>query len=615
LVGAVLHSPLVAQVRDTSRAVRVEVPKREDSLLVRDSLLRRDSIRAANPPRDTIKAAFVQAEAPVLADPSGGYAWDRRTMFSTGALTVQDLLDRIPGLTSLRSGWISHPMSAAYLGDPGRVRVFFDGLELEELDPRLSTRIWDLTQIPLWALDDIRVERTASEIRIHMRSWRVDHTTPFTRTDIYTGDQGTNLYRGLFGRRYKHGEAIQFAGQQYGTNPGGLANGSDQLSMLVRTGVARPRWTADVVLLRGDRNRGMLRPSDAADTIPTTESTRTDAYARFGWGSTDRGFWAQALAHASKYTYGGESSTGTSTTTGGRDTTRYLSQYVAMTGYATGPWHVSFTQRALVGLQKRIVTPSFRGSYETPLLTLSAFAEGRIRDSTRRADVNAVIRPTSFVFLGASLAAERPELETRFVYDPADSANTAMTQRLGYAANFTRAEAGLRVRQLWLSGGIMRRDPVFLDAPTLYRKGTPVVADSSRQALFATIRGRVWKSLYADAQATQWNDTSGFYRPRYQTRSELYVSTSLPERFPSGNFHFLASVVHEYRSHMYWPDTTAAIRIPGYRTISTLLQVRILSAEVFWNYRNILGARYEQIPGYRAPRLSNLYGVRWEFWN
>lgn len=138
---------------------------------------------------------------------------------------------------------------------------------------------------------------------------------------------------------------------------------------------------------------------------------------------------------------------------------------------------------------------------------------------------------------------------------------------------------------------------------------------SSLQGVFATARGRLWKSLYADATAIQWSDTGSFYRPRYQTRSEVYLSTSLLNRFPTGNFHLLASAVHEYRSSTLWPESTGVIRLRGYRTVSTLVQVRILTAEVFWNFRNLLGERYAQIPGYRQPRLTNIYGVRWEFWN
>jgi hypothetical protein len=171
------------------------------------------------------------------------------------------------------------------------------------------------------------------------------------------------------------------------------------------------------------------------------------------------------------------------------------------------------------------------------------------------------------------------------------------------------------VRDLWLSAGVLRRDSSLLDAPAIFRRSTPSLVEPSVEGVFATVRGRLWKALYAEAHATQWSDTGSYYRPRYLTRAELYVSTSMRERFPSGNFHLLASAVHEYRSSSLWPHSAGPIRLTGYRTISTLIQVRILTAEVFWNLRNILDERYVQIPGYRLPRLTNIYGVRWEFWN
>jgi hypothetical protein len=620
VVGAVLHSVAHAQVRDTTRTkrdtsrsptdtitgrrdstakrdttkeVRVELPARADSMLQRDSLIRRDTARVV---RDTIKPPLTTAEAPVLADPTGSFVWDRRDLFSTGALTLQDLLERVPGVTTIRSFWISEPQIGAFMGDPGRLRVFLDGLELEELDPRMRG-IWDLTQIPLWALDDVRIERGASEIRVYLRSWRVDRTTPYSRTDIYTGDQNTNLYRGLFGRRYQHGEALQIAGQQYGTNPGQTVESSDQLGVLARVGIARKGWSADAFLLRGDRNRGRTVTQPRRDTIPATESTRSDAYARFGWGSTDKGAWVQGLASASKLAYGGQKAT--STTAATADTSRFRSQYVLTGGYSIGPVHASVTQRYRAGLFRRVATPSARVGVDTKLLTLSVLADGRGLDSTRRLDASAVVRPVSFLFFAGALGREQPR-------SPSDSLP---------GATFMRGEAGLRLRDLWVSGGVLRRDPVLLDAPVIFRRQTQLSTDASAQGVFATVRGRLWKAVYADAQGVQWSDTGSFYRPKYQARSELYVSTSLLDRFPSGNFHLLASAVHEYRSSSLWPDSTGVTRVSGYRTISTLLQVRILTAEVFWNFRNILGERYSQIPGYRLPRMTNIYGVRWEFWN
>lgn len=582
-----------AAKRDTTREVRVPVPPREDSLILRDSLKRVDSVAVSAAAKDSIKAPLATAEAPVLADPSGSYVWDRRDVFSTGALTVQDLLDRTPGVTGFRSGWIADPMFTSFLGDPGRVRVFLDGLELEELDPRMR-RIWDLTQIPLWALDDIRVERGASEIRVHLRSWRVDRTTPYTRTDVYTGDQSTNLYRGLFGRRYQHGEVLQFGGQQFGTDPGRLQESSDQLGVLARIGWARDAWSADAFFLRGDRHRGRTFTLTLSDTVPATESTRSEAYLRLGWGSPDEGPWIQTVANASKYGYGGEQRS-TGATTLQADTNRSRSQYLVAGGYTMGRVRASVTQRYLVGGSRRIATPAARLGIASRLLTVSGFAEGRGIDSTRRLEASAVVRPLDFIFLAGAIGTERP--------------------RFASTTHFVRAEAGMRVRDLWLTGGMIRRDSATLDAPVIFRSATPAVSEPPVEGLFATLRGRIWKAIYAEAQGIQWSDTGSFYRPKYQTRSEVYVSTSLLDRFPSGNFHFLASAVHEYRSSSLWPAATGPIRLTGYRTISTLIQVRILTAEVFWNLRNVLDERYTQIPGYRLPRLTNIYGVRWEFWN
>lgn len=617
LVGAVLHAEAGAQqpdtvrtrpdslrarrdsvIRDSITAVRVvPIPPGADSLLKRDSLVAEKAREAAAPPpRDTIKDPIAYADAPTVAIPTGNFVWKREDMFSSGALTVQDLLDRIPGVTSLRSGWIAQPMVSAYLGDGGRVRVFLDGLEITDLDPRMQGA-WDLTQIPLWALDELRVERGAGEIRLHLRSWRVSRTTPFTRTDIYTGDQSTNLYRGLFGRRYQHGEVLQLAGQQFGTAPGRNAQGSDQLGVLARVGWAANGWSADGFMIRLDRNRGRSLSELSADTIPGVESTRTDAYVRLGWGAPDQGLWAQGIASASKYVFGGRSSTGTGEDES-VDTTRSHSQYLLTGGYGRGPIRASFAQRLVVGARRHVATPSARASFETSLLTLSAFAEGRSLDSTRRLDASIVVRPVSFAFVSVATGTERHLL--------GDSLGSPV---------FSRAEAGVRVADVWLSGGVLRRARIRLEPLTLFRAGTPAVADSAAQGTFASIRGRIYKAIHADIQGIQWNDTAAFYRPRHEARSELYVSTSLLDRFPTNNFHLLLSAVHEYRSTSWWPDADGPIRLPAYRTLSTLVQVRIINAEVFWNFRNLLGERYSQIPGYPLPRLTNVYGVRWQFWN
>jgi len=514
-------------------------------------------------------------------------------MFESGALTVQDLLDRTPGLTGMRANWIAQPMVSAYLGDTRRVRVSVDGFELEELDPRMG-RVWDLSQIPLWSLDDLVIERSASEVRLLLRTWRVDRTTPFTRTDIYTGDQATNLYRGLYGRRYRHGEVLQLAGQQFSATPGRFADNSDQLGFMTRIGIGRPMWTADAVLLRQGRHRGRNFTQTLSDTVPGTESVRSDAYLRFAWTDTSHGIWAQSIAGASVYTYHEPSQSSASTTL---DSGQSRSQYVFAGGYNRGALKASFTQRFLLGSGRHVATPSARLGWDAARLSVSAYGEGRGLDSTRRFDVSAVLRPVRLVYVAGSVGTERPL---------ADSAGAPV---------FSRIEAGLRLRDVWLGGGVMQRDAIELDPVRIVRAATTVHPDSAATGTFATLRGRVWKAVYLDAYAVRWNDTTGAYRPQYQTRTELYLSTSMLDRFPTGNFHVRAAVVHEYRSTLFWPDSSGFVREPGHRVFSTILQFKIVSAEVFWNYRNTISARYSEIPGYRLPRLTNIYGVRWEFWN
>jgi hypothetical protein len=68
---------------------------------------------------------------------------------------------------------------------------------------------------------------------------------------------------------------------------------------------------------------------------------------------------------------------------------------------------------------------------------------------------------------------------------------------------------------------------------------------------------------------------------------------------------------------MYAPSGTNPLgqSTPGAGIISTLLEIRISTAVIFWEYRNVVGAIYSTYPGYIMPRLVNLYGVRWQFWN
>ena len=611
-----MHAPLAAQVKDTVQkrdtTLTIRAPLHADSL-IRDSLAKLDSIRIARLNADSIKSPIAEAEQPTGFSIGRRLHWNRDSLFATGALTLADLLDRVPGLTVMHAGWIAAPAVGAYLGDVRRVRVFYDGFEYAPLDPR-GGGAHDLTQINLWSVEDATIEQAPDEIRVYLRSWRTRNVTPQTRTDVSTGDQQTNMYRGFFGKRFHSGADFQFAAQQYGTTPPSrFGASSDNNSAVARVGMARSGWSLDAYAMRIGRHRGVivgeLPDGTPGDSIPTVGSTRNDAYLRAAYGDPDESrVWAQVLAVESKYDYTGVRTktipnpvtpADSAFNTRSLDTTVLTTQYVASAGTVRGPWQLSANARVFASGGRSFVSPWVRASFLTNRLGVTGLASGKSVDSVTHSDITAQFTPLSFISLVGGVGRTT------------DSRNPDSS----FTTKYARAEVGLRVNGLWLIGGVLHRDSVRLSPArifdTLYlpRSSPPVTAYT------AAIRGPVWRWLNADISAVKWTDSVGSYRPQYQTRSELFVRTNLLDKFPSGDFGLMASVIHEYRSgiNLPFPSATGFRSTIGYRTLSTLLEIRILSATISWQFRNTLGERYSQVPQYIMPRQTNFYGVRWSF--
>ena len=45
------------------------------------------------------------------------------------------------------------------------------------------------------------------------------------------------------------------------------------------------------------------------------------------------------------------------------------------------------------------------------------------------------------------------------------------------------------------------------------------------------------------------------------------------------------------------------------------VEIRVQTAVVSYQFRNVLQQRYLEVPGFVMPRQTQLYGVRWDFWN
>jgi hypothetical protein len=619
-------------------------------------MVRNDSIRQGIVPlpagarrdsaaRDTVKAPLTRSEAPPVLEIGAPRIYDRTAMFATGALTLSDLLGRVPGLTEFTTGWLGAPTVVASQGDLRRVRIFLDGLELDPLGRRAQGTS-AANDLPLHAIEEIRIERGAEEVRVYARSWRVERTNPYTRADIATGDQNTNLYRAYFGRRYDHGEALQLSAEQYSTQPDRRLPSSSGLHVMARAGLTHGPWSTDLFAERSDVDRGPWVGTgtfaETVDTISALQTRRTTAYARLGNGDPERGRWFQLLAAAEAHQGIARGARSTSTTTGVPDTTAYENQLLLTGGATVLGTRFSAAERIRRASGRTSHVASGRASFDHSRLGISLFAEGRSALYPARAEATVKLAPFDRVAIIASgsrtgagkfsrvfgdfqytpfvdasgTVVNRPENEFGGGYDSSRAARYELGARTSL-----RAEAGIRVRDVWVSGGVLRRGATTLLAATELDSAAshPGALRVEGEATGATValRGRVYRALNVDAWAVRWNDSTGLYRPQFQTRAELYLQTNLLNRFPRGNFGLLGSLAHEYRSNARFATSDEeAVRVaPGFRTLAFKLEIRIQTAVVSYQFRNLLQERYAQVPGFSMPRQTQFYGVRWDFWN
>jgi TonB-dependent Receptor Plug Domain len=559
------------------------------------------------PPKDTIKTPIARAYTPRSTEiAANGWHWDRDAMFASGAQTLAELLANVPGVTLMTTGFILAPQVIAYYGDPGRVRIFLDGIEMDVLNPR-NGGIQDFAMIPFWSLEDVQVERAAGELRVHLRLWRVDRTTANTRTDVITGTENLNLYRGFFGKRFDNGAVIQLAGQQQSTIDIGGMDG-DALGGMARVGWARGDWSVDGTWLHQgiDRNAGdrYIDTSPQLSAIPPYFGSEGLAYFRVAWRDPDAdGPWAQFIAATLTEAKGDTNSSLASglagvSSTDSTDTTTSRSEYVLAAGLTRWGIRLSSTNRIRSISQKSYFSPGVRAEYSSRLLTVSAFGEHAL-DSTTHADVSGRLAPFPWLNIGASASELIPKYSSQ-----------------GPSVTNTRIEVGLEWHDRWVTGGLVTRSSSLVAAPIELDTSMRAVLVPAANGEIVSFRGPLLLGVHFDFDAINWSST-GPYRPQTQARAKLWFESSFLHRFPRNNFHVYASGTFDYFSTMYVPLGTNATgqSSDGAGIISTLLEIKISSAVIFWQYRNAAGAIYSTFPGYVMPRLVNLYGMRWQFWN
>jgi hypothetical protein len=220
------------------------------------------------------------------------------------------------------------------------------------------------------------------------------------------------------------------------------------------------------------------------------------------------------------------------------------------------------------------------------------------RDSVMVAEVGLLARPLSFLRLTGT-AGKRTSI-----------GGSAATEGI-----FASGDLGVRIKRLWLHGGVILRDSITIEPPTVFDSSLTERADPAATGTYVRLRGALWRDLFADVSVAQW-DKGGWYRPESETSATIYVDTWWLNKFPQRTFHVYAGLTWSNRGDVRFPSGDAGeVVARGHSTISSLLEIRILSAVISWQARNIRGLEQSEVPGLQLPRRLNVYGVRWVLWN
>ncbi len=592
-----------------------QVPSVLDSAL----RVRQDSAARA----DSAVGALPESELPLLTEVGMSHRWNRDSLFSTGALTLADFLDRVPGLFTMRARFYMAPQVASYNGDVARVRLFLDGVELDALDPR-GGGITDLSQFPIAALEELVIERGANELRLHMRSWRGPlRYTAQTRADVFTGDNRSNTFRGFLARRAANGVAFQTMLQQRSTDDRRLGGDGDATTVFARLGLVRANWSVDATLLRVRSTQQTLSVVNVTNyllvgrAIPRYDLVQRDAYLRLGIGQQERGPWLQVVA-ASRQTAENTPFAAAADSDGfvadSADTTRTSAQYVASAGWSSARLRFSVTERLRRLDGSTLHQPSVRIGADLGRLTVAGFAERNPFTTVTRADLLARMQPVPwFVVSGAASYGTTGEQ-----WLPFDSLGNVELVALPVARS-VRAEAAIRVGRLWLQGGAVFRDSAVLRAPLIFDRGAPRVVEGSAAGLTWAVTGPLFRGFALHLNGVYW-ETSGWYRPRIQARNELTWRYHWTGATKTGGFDLLLAGQAEYwtpsRIPVFLADGSVA-SVPTFPATPLGLRAEfsLKDATISVQIRNLVNQPYTSVPGMLMPGPLAVYGVRWTFWN
>lgn len=541
---------------------------------------------------------------------SGVWHWSRDSLMLEAPVTLGDLLERIPGVLTLRSGYYIQPEAATSLGGTGnRLEVWLDGFVL---DP-LFEASFDVAKLELANVESVRIERRMGTIRVHIETLMPADTRAYSLVEAAVGEPDANLFRGVFLAPRLFFGPLGLAIDRLDTDGINGSEPADQFAGWAKWSYVHNGGSGIQVEFR------RMSTDRDPESPYTSKFLRDDLIVRGRVKLFDR-----LVAEV----FGGRTMLGLDTVVSADndsvpriDTDNIQwgarASFASPLAWARGSFRVRDNE-LLPSLQLDGAAGATYGMFNAS----AEFTQTDWRDAGTATEVSlrAEVGPfRGFRVFGESTTSNRG---VPFLGGVEDSSSTAlMTKYEGL-----RAGAQFEWRGLLAAGAMLKAKT---DSTTTF--GLPF--DYARRYYFGAdatgweVMGRLpipWISgLYLQGTVTDWSSGNvALYMPirTYRAGAELHSS---PLR--SGNLEILGRIEMVHRGSMLVPNFEEAVEgeveppseiatepldyIDGY------LQIRIMSVRAFMRWEDLSNKDIAEIPGRALPGPRLFYGVKWEFWN
>lgn len=540
---------------------------------------------------------------------TGIWQWDRQGIMASGANTLAELFQDVPGLIPLLGGDYGTPAAMTSFGQGGAAyRVLRDGFELTPLDGGVA----DLQRIGLVGIGHVRLERSMGQMVVILRSLEYEDGRTFSVIEAGTGDLDTNMFRGTFMDPTAIGGSLSVGLERIDTR-GSAANrseGGNRTGSWVRYFHHRGDDLAIGVEYR--RNETQTRVDRYLPGL-----SRSDVLARAGWRPIEP---LTLTAYAGRSTLGVESSLAPTALGGSRnqfggsvaiDWRRLWLEGAFRTFAGSLPGQVieatgGYDDFRIGGVSGRFVRSTWNGAattnytaraWLTPVRFFTLF--GSVSDGTYGAPERAVADGAIPPFAlpdgpapGVALFTDRRSV------------------RAGAALSFFGVELG--GAWLYVSDDVGRPIGTELDA------GSPTLPGTERNGVEGTfVLPTRWRAFTIEGSYQRWQQP-GAYLPEEIYRGSFEYHRVFKE---TGNLEVWGSLGvrgHDPMTTFVSPEvlSTGLADVPFYQNWYARAQVRVVTVRLWIGIDNMTLRRGNQIyPDRLLPIARSFFALRWDLWN